>query len=66
MIRGVDKNAIEEILGDLETRLKAYLVEWRRERGIRCASEAGIVRSDRRPAATRREKGGVEPDRYRR
>ena len=66
MIRGVDKNAIEEILGDLETRLKAYLVEWRRERGIRCASEAGIVRSDRRPAATGREKGGEEPDRYRR
>jgi hypothetical protein len=62
----MEKNAIEEILGDLEIRLKAYLVEWRRERGIRCASEAAIVRSDRRPAATRREKGGVEPDRYRR
>jgi hypothetical protein len=62
----MEKNAIEEILGDLEIRLKAYLVEWRRERGIRCPSEAGIVRSDRRPAATRREKGGVEPDRYRR
>jgi hypothetical protein len=60
VIRGVDKNAIEEILGDLETRLKAYLVEWRRELGIRCASEAGIVRSDGRPAATKREKESVE------
>lgn len=56
----MDKNAIEEILGDLETRLKAYLVEWRRELGIRYASEAGIVRSDRRPAATKHEKDSVE------
>jgi hypothetical protein len=58
----VDKKAIEEILGDLEIRLTAYLVEWRREFGIRSASEVGIVRSDRRPAATTREKEGVEPD----
>jgi hypothetical protein len=57
----VDKNAIEEILGDLETRLKAYLVEWRRELGIRSASEAGIVRSDRRPAAIKREKESLKP-----
>ena len=66
MKSGVDREALQEVLEYLETRLKAYLVEWRRERGIRCASEAGIVRSDRRPAVTRREKGGVETDRYRR
>jgi hypothetical protein len=57
----VERNAREEILGDLETRLKAYLVEWRRELGIRGVSEAGIVRSVRRPAATKREKEGLEP-----
>ena len=56
----MERNAREEILGDLETRLKAYLVEWRRELGIRGVSEAGIVRSVRRSAATKREKEGLE------
>ena len=57
----MERNAREEILGDLETRLKAYLVEWRRELGIRGVSEVGIVRPVRRPAATKREKEGLEP-----
>ena len=55
----MERNAREEILGDLETRLKAYLVEWRRELGIRGVSEAGIVRSVRRPAATKRARRKV-------
>jgi hypothetical protein len=38
----VDRNAIKEILGDLETRLEAYLVEWHRELGLRGVSEVGI------------------------
>jgi hypothetical protein len=59
--KGVNKNAIEEILGALETRLEAYLVEWRGELSIRGASEvAGIDRPDRCPAATECEKEGVE------
>ena len=57
----VDRNALREILGDLETRLEAYLVEWRGGLGCRGDSEASNVRSDRRPAATKREEEGVEP-----
>jgi hypothetical protein len=57
----VDREAIQEVLENLESRLKAYLVEWRREHGIRGASESGIDRIERLPAATEREKGGVEP-----
>jgi hypothetical protein len=57
----VDRNAIQEILGDLETRLEAYLVEWRGELGLRGVSEAGIDRTERLPAAPGREKEGVEP-----
>jgi hypothetical protein len=30
----VDRDALQEVLGDLETRLEAYLVEWRRLHGI--------------------------------
>ena len=59
--REVDRNAIQEILGDLETRLEAYLVEWRGELGLRGVSEAGIDRTERLPAAPGREKEGVEP-----
>jgi hypothetical protein len=57
----VDRNAIQEILGDLETRLEAYLIEWRGELGLRGVSEAGIDRTERLPAAPGREKEGVEP-----
>src|SRR5215212_6809730 len=59
--REVDRNAIQEILGDLETRLEAYLVEWRRELGLRGVSEVGIDRTERLPAATGGEKEVVEP-----
>jgi hypothetical protein len=57
----VDRDALQEVLENLETRLKAYLVEWRREHGIRGASESGIDRIERLSVATEREKGGVEP-----
>jgi hypothetical protein len=57
----VDRNEIKEILGDLETRLEAYLVEWQRELGLRDVSEAGIDRTERHQAATGREKKIVEP-----
>jgi hypothetical protein len=52
----VDRDALQELLENLETRLKAYLVEWRREHGIRGASESGIDRIERLPAATERER----------
>jgi hypothetical protein len=52
----VDRDALREVLENLETRLKAYLVEWRREHGIRGASESGIDRIERPPAATERER----------
>jgi len=57
----VDRDALQEVLENLETRLKGYPVEWRREHGIRGASESGIDRIERLPAATEREKGGIEP-----
>jgi hypothetical protein len=57
----VDRDALQEVLENLETRIKAYLVEWRREHGIRGASESGIDRIERLPAATERQKEGVEP-----
>jgi hypothetical protein len=52
----VDRDALQEMLENLETRLKAYLVEWRREHGIRGDSESGIDRLERLPAATERER----------
>jgi hypothetical protein len=57
----VDKNAIQEILGDLEFKLEAYLLEWRRERGLRGVSRTGIDRAERLPAATGRQKERVKP-----
>jgi hypothetical protein len=44
----VDRNALWEILGDLETRLEAYLVEWRRRFDIHDRTEASIDRGERR------------------
>jgi hypothetical protein len=52
----VARDALQEVLENLETRLKAYLVEWRREHGIRGDSESGIDRLERLPAATERER----------
>jgi hypothetical protein len=57
----VDSNAIQEILGDLETRLEAYLVEWRRELGLRGVSEVDIDRAERLAATTERQKDRVKP-----
>jgi hypothetical protein len=51
----IDDNAIQEALRDLETRLEAYLVEWRRQVGIQKAPEASIDRKDSRLVATERE-----------
>jgi hypothetical protein len=55
MKRDVDSNTIQEVLGDLEARLKAYVVQWRRELGIKKWPEAGIDRKKQRPVATERE-----------
>jgi hypothetical protein len=55
MKRHVDRNALQEVLGDLETRLEAYLVQWRRQLGIQEWPEAGIDRKEHRPVATDRE-----------
>ena len=44
-----DRDALREVLGDLETRLEAYLVEWRRL--------LGIENKDPRPASS--QKSGV-------
>jgi hypothetical protein len=57
----VDRNAIKEILGDLEIRLEAYLVEWQRELDLRGVSEVGIGRTEQLPAATGRQKERVDP-----
>jgi hypothetical protein len=50
--KDMERNAIEEALGDLEARLEAYLVEWRRRLNLQGWPEAGIVRKERRPVAT--------------
>jgi hypothetical protein len=38
----VDRKVVEEILGDLETKLAAYVDDWCQELGIRKGSGAGI------------------------
>ena len=48
------------MLGELKSRLEAYLVEWRRQLGIQERTEASIDRDERRPAAAERKKKGVE------
>jgi len=57
----VDKDAKQEILKDLETRLEAYLLEWRRELDLRGVSEGGIDRPERLVAATGLQKERAEP-----
>jgi hypothetical protein len=54
--RNVDRKAIEEVLGDLETKLAAYLAEWRRDLGIQERPEASTDRKDSRLVATEWEK----------
>jgi hypothetical protein len=55
MKKNLDRNAIQEVLGNLEARLEAYLVEWRRELSIREWPEAD---KDCRQNADRKSHGG--------
>jgi hypothetical protein len=55
MKRDVDRNTIQEVLTDLETRLEAYLVRWRRELGIQKWYEAGTDQKEHRSVAIERE-----------
>jgi hypothetical protein len=57
----VDKDAKQEILKDLETRLEAYLLEWRRELDLRGVSKVGIDHAERLPAAIGGQKERAEP-----
>jgi hypothetical protein len=57
----VDGEALQKVLGGLETRLEAYLVEWRRRLDIQDRTEASIARDERRQAASGRENEGVGP-----
>jgi hypothetical protein len=57
----VNRNAIQEILGDLETKLEEYLVGWRRDLRLQDASETGIDRPERLPETTERQNEYVEP-----
>jgi hypothetical protein len=58
----VDRDALQEVLENLETRLEAYLVEWRRRFDIHDRTEASIDRGERRQAASERENEGVGPE----
>jgi len=54
----VDRDALQEVLGDLEPRLKAYLVEWRRQLGIENRGprpESSPKSSSRQPLTGRRK-----------
>ena len=53
----VDGEALQKVLGDLETRLEAYLDEWQRQLDIQDRTEASIDRDERRQAASGRKKG---------
>jgi hypothetical protein len=55
MKRDVDRNALHEVLSNLETKLEAYLAEWRRDLGIQERPEAGIDRKVEHRVATERE-----------
>jgi hypothetical protein len=57
MKRDVDRSAIQEVLGDLETSLEAYLVEWRRRLGIHEWPKAGLDREEQHPVATEQREG---------
>lgn len=50
-----DKNALREVLEDLETRLEAYLVEWRRQLGVQERPGASIDHDEQPPVANDRE-----------
>jgi len=59
----VDRDALQKVLRDLETRLEAYLVEWRQQLGIQQEpTEArSIEPQERHQAAIEREKKAVVP-----
>jgi hypothetical protein len=57
----VDRHALQEVLGDLEARLEAYLVEWRRRFDIQERIQASIDLGERSQAAFERENEGVGP-----
>ena len=72
----VDRKVVEEILGDLETKLAAYVDDWWQELGIRKGSGAGIDWKELQLVATRvparaflpageRERGPRDPSRER-
>ncbi len=46
---------VEEILGDLKTKLVAYVDDWRQGLGIRKGAEAGIDRKELSLVATEQE-----------
>jgi hypothetical protein len=50
-----DKNALQEVLEDLETRLEAYLVEWRRQLGVQEWSEVSIDHDEQHPVVNDHE-----------
>jgi len=56
MKSGVDREALQKVLGDLESRLEAYLVEWRQQLGIQEQPESSSERKDRFQTAAEREK----------
>jgi len=56
----VDRAALQKVQGDLESRLEAYLVEWRRQLGIQRRPESSNERKGRSQTATEGEKKGVE------
>ena len=53
-------NELQKVLKNLETRLEAYLTEWREQLGFQEEAEAGIARDEQSSAPTKREKKGVE------
>ena len=50
-----DKNALQEVLEDLETRLEAYLVEWWRQLGVQKRPEASIDHDEQHPVVNDHE-----------
>ena len=51
----VNEDAIREVLGGLQSRLEAFLTEWRRELIFQERFEDGVVREEERLVATQRE-----------
>ncbi len=56
----MNRDALREVLEDLEVRLEAYLTEWREQLGIQEDVGACIARDERPPASIERKKKGAE------